>query len=192
MGELLKSHKKTSRMAVVISTNPKRGHQSAPRRTAHVAVKSDAKFFQAWSDPNQALKLFRAGVMDRVNMVKEGVPALYVNVLTTSMGIPKDKFYRTIGLMRPTVDRKVRESKRLNQDESERVLGIARLIGEAQSLVQESGESRDFDAARWLGVWLDQPLRALGGKSPGEYMDTADGRSLVSDLLAQQQSGAYA
>jgi hypothetical protein len=35
-------------------------------------------------------------------------------------------------------------------------------------------------------------LPALDGKAPGELMDTVDGRALVSDLLAQQQSGAYA
>jgi len=169
-----------------------RGKRSAARRTAHVAAKSDVTFIRTWSDPNQALKLFRAGVIDRVNIVKDGVPALYVNVLTERMGIPKDKFYRTIGLMRPTVDRKVRTSKLLNQDESERVMGIARLLGQAQSLVQESGGSEKFDGARWVAAWLDRPLPALGGKRPGEFMDTADGRTLVADLLAQQQSGAYA
>jgi putative toxin-antitoxin system antitoxin component (TIGR02293 family) len=169
-----------------------RGKRSAARRAAHVAAKSDVTLFRAWSDPNQALKLFRASVVERVNIVKDGVPALYVNVLTECMGIPKDKFYRTIGLMRPTVDRKVRASKLLNQDESERVMGVARLLGQAQSLVQESGGAEKFDGARWVAAWLDRPLPALGGKRPGEFMDTADGRTLVADLLAQQQSGAYA
>jgi putative toxin-antitoxin system antitoxin component (TIGR02293 family) len=90
------------------------------------------------------------------------------------------------------VDRKVRVNKRLNLDESERVMGIARLVGQAQSLVQESGGPPDFDPARWLADWLDRPLPALGGQRPAELMDTAEGRALVSDLLAQQQSGAYA
>jgi len=154
--------------------------------------KSESKILRAWSSHDQALKLFRASVVDRVNIVKDGVPALYVNVLTARMGMPKDKFYRTIGLMRPTIDRKVRASKLLNPDESERVMGIARLVGQAQSLVQDSAGSQDFDAARWVAAWLDRSLPALSGKRPGEFMDTADGRTLVADLLAQQQSGAYA
>jgi len=175
-----------------MSVAPRRGNQSVQRRASHVARKSDVKAFRAWSNHNQALKLFRTSVVDRVNIVKDGIPALYVNVLTECMGIPKDKFYRTIGLMRPTVDRKVRASKLLNQDESERVMGIARLVGQAQSLVQDSGGSEGFNAARWVAGWLDRPLAALGGKRPGEFMDTSDGRTLVADLLAQQQSGAYA
>jgi putative toxin-antitoxin system antitoxin component (TIGR02293 family) len=126
-----------------------------------------------------------------VKIIKTGLPAKYVKVLTSGMNMPIEKFYRTMGLARPTIDRKIRTSKLLNQDESERVMAIARLVGQAQSLVQESGVAANFDAARWVGDWLQNPLPALGGKCPGELMDTVDGRGLVSDLLAQQQSGAY-
>jgi putative toxin-antitoxin system antitoxin component (TIGR02293 family) len=140
---------------------------------------------------DHALKLFRTSPYDRVKIVKSGLPAKYVKVLTLCMNMPIERFYRTTGLARPTVDRKIRASKILNQDESERVMGIARLVGQAQNLVQESGGMLDFNAARWVGDWLQQPLPALGGKCPGELMDTVDGRALVSDLLAQQQSGAY-
>ena len=191
MNETVKPSKQAPRRASR-SVARAQGAQAAHPRATHVVPKSDDKSFQAWSNPDQALKLFRAGVVDRVSIVKDGVPALYVNVLTACMGMPKDRFYRTMGLMRPTVDRKVRTSKRLNQDESERVMGIARLIGLAQSLVQDSAGPEEFDAAKWVAAWLDRPLPALGGKRPGEFMDTADGRTLVADLLAQQQSGAYA
>ena len=115
-----------------------------------------------------------------------------MKVLSTRMHMPMERFYRTLGLARPTVDRKVRLAKRLNADESERVLGIARLVGQAQSLVKESGGPVKFDAATWVAAWLERPLPALGGKPPAAFMDTADGRTLVADLLAQEQSGAYA
>ena len=147
---------------------------------------------QIWSRRDRAINLYRASTVDRVNIVKQGVPASYLLVLTTCMAIPKEKLYRTIGLIRATVDRKARQQKVLNQDESERVVGIARLVGQAQSLVQESGGPENFDGAKWLAAWLDRPLPALDGRRPAEFMDTAEGRSLVSDLLAQQQSGAYA
>ncbi len=75
------------------------------------------------------------------------------------------------GLARPTVDRKIRSSKLLSQDESERVMGIARLVGQAQNLIEQSGGSADFDAGRWVGDWLQKTLPALDGKSPGERDD---------------------
>jgi uncharacterized protein (DUF2384 family) len=75
---------------------------------------------------------------------------------------------------------------------SERTRAIAGLVRQAESLVRDSGGSEDFNAARWVAAWLKQPLPALGGKCPGELMHTADGRTLVANLLAQQKSGAYA
>ena len=58
--------------------------------------------------------------------------------------------------------------------------------------MRESGGPAHFDCARWVMTWLGQPLPALGGRRPAELMGTAEGRALVSDLLAQQQSGACA
>lgn len=76
-------------------------------------------------------------------------------------------------------------------DESERLLGVATLMGQAQRIVEESGNPDSFDPATWTAKWLESPLPALGGKAPGEFLDTADGRELVSQLLLRQQSGAY-
>lgn len=65
------------------------------------------------------------------------------------------------------------------------------LIGQVQAIVAESGEPAGFDAAGWVADWIKTPQRALCGKRPDELLDTADGRQLVSDLIARQQSGAY-
>ena len=164
------------------------------RRGGSVALKRAERQRPAseWTKSDQAERLYHTSVVDRVSLVKAGVPASYVKVLSARMDMPMERFYLTLGLARPTVDRKVRESKRLNPDESERVLGIARLVGQAQALVKESGGPQKFDAARWVSGWLERPLPALGGRSPAEFMDTADGRMLVADLLSQEQSGAYA
>jgi putative toxin-antitoxin system antitoxin component (TIGR02293 family) len=146
----------------------------------------------AWRVREQPVNLYRSSVIDRMLLVKQGVPSRYLRVLATLMKVPVDRLYRTLGLVRPTVDRKMRLSRPLSADESERVLGLARLIGQAQNMVEESGGHGDFDAAMWVAKWLDGPLPALGGRTPAEFMGTADGRHCVADLLAQQQSGTYA
>jgi putative toxin-antitoxin system antitoxin component (TIGR02293 family) len=184
MNDVTKS-KSQPRKAPIIKASLK-GNAPPRLRGAH-----NRPIHRLWEQHDHALKLYRTSAYERVEIVKAGLPANYVKVLTVSMHMPLEKFYRTTGLARPTVDRKIRSSKRLSQDESERVLGIARLIGQAQNLVGQSGGAADFDAGRWVGDWLQKPLPALDGKSPGELMDTVDGRKLVSDLLAQQQSGAY-
>jgi hypothetical protein len=58
--------------------------------------------------------------------------------------------------------------------------------------VRRPGLREGFDASRWVGEWLERPLPALGGAKPAEYMDTMEGQELISRLLAQAQSGAYA
>ena len=130
--------------------------------------------------------------MERIALVREGVPAELVPVVAEEMAITRERLYRTIGVPRATMDRKIRARQRLNPDESERLLGIARLVGQAEQMVRESGEVEGFDAARWVADWLETPLPALDGNRPAALMDTAEGRRMVSDLLAQLQSAAYA
>ena len=135
---------------------------------------------------------YRANPLDRIAIIRGRVPATYVVALAQSMQIPKERLYSTLNLARATVDRKIQKRQRLSQDESERILAVVRLIGQVDTIVQESGNPAGFDAAKWVAEWLQRAHPALGGRTPGELLDTADGRGLVSDLLAQQQSGAYA
>ncbi|MBS0370578.1 MAG: DUF2384 domain-containing protein [Proteobacteria bacterium] len=79
----------------------------------------------------------------------------------------------------------------LSTDQSERVLGLERLIGQVAVMVGDSGDSTGFDAARWVGDWLEQPIPALGGAKPADYMDTIEGQELVSRLLVQSQAGVF-
>lgn len=135
---------------------------------------------------------YRADTLARIAIVKRGVPALFVATVTRCTGMPKESLYRTLGLARAAVDRKMRNQERLSQDESERLMSMVQIIAHAEKIVQESGEPEAFDAAKWFAAWVSEPHPALGGPTPGEFMDTAEGRTLVSNLLTQQQASAYA
>jgi putative toxin-antitoxin system antitoxin component (TIGR02293 family) len=128
----------------------------------------------------------------RILTIKHGVKADAFNRIARSMDRSKEQLGKTLGLSVTTVDRKAKAGEALSPEQSERLVGIARLIGQVQTMVEQSGNPEGFDAARWLGRWLDEPLPALGGERPGDLMDTAEGRGLVSNLLAMAQSGAYA
>ncbi|MFZ3141241.1 antitoxin Xre/MbcA/ParS toxin-binding domain-containing protein [Polaromonas sp.] len=80
----------------------------------------------------------------------------------------------------------------LSVDEKAQLDCLIELIGQVQAMVRESGAPAGFDPARWLGAWIGQPVPALGGRKPIEFLDTAEGRKAVSVLLSQMQSGAYA
>ncbi|WP_082517527.1 type II RES/Xre toxin-antitoxin system antitoxin [Variovorax sp. Root318D1] len=136
-------------------------------------------------------KFYEADPLEQVNIVKRGVNARMVDVLAASMQMPKEKLIGTLGLARATIQRKSSQQTALSSEESSRVMGVSKLIGQAQAMVEESGAPEDFDAATWVAQWLDQPLPALNGRRPGDLMDTAEGQAMVSQLLGRLQSGAY-
>lgn len=64
------------------------------------------------------------------------------------------------------------------------------LIRQAERMVQESGSPRG--STRPLG-WILGSTNPTGARwpAPRDFMDTDDGRTLVSQLLGRQQSSAY-
>jgi hypothetical protein len=74
------------------------------------------------------------------------------------------------------------------------LLGIESLVRQVQTMVEEGGhdEAAGFDAARWLGYWIRQPMPALGGRLPASYLHTLEGQKLVGKILAMATSGSYA
>ena len=91
-----------------------------------------------------------------------------------------------------TVNRRLNDTDQLLPADSDRVLCVARLVAQVQNVVDESGNPLGFDAAAWTSGWLNEPHPALGGISPLDLLDTMEGQALVSNTLAQIQSGAYA
>lgn len=179
-----------------MATKSKKGAKRKDQRGARSAGPSrDDRTAAPVESVNRLLplsSLYTRDAMERVRLVKEGVPAQLLVVLADDMAISREKLYATIGVARATADRKIREQTRLSLDESERALGLARLVGQVEQIVRESGSPEGFEAATWTAAWLDRPHAALGGVRPGTLMDTAEGRNIVSDLVAQMQSGAYA
>ncbi len=162
------------------------------RPATHGAFAKDALWGPLLSGKRSLGALHDLAPIARIALVRDGVPAEAVSVIAEDMSIARDKLYAMLGLARATIERKLRHAQRLGPDESERVIGIARLIGQVHQIVSESGDPSGFDAARWIAGWLNHPLPALDGRQPSAFMDTAEGREIVAGLIAQTQSAAYA
>lgn len=122
-----------------------------------------------------------------IAIVREGVPTRMLAVLAKDMQISRPQLLAWMDIPETAVKRK----NCLGACESEKILDLARLIGQIQKMVHESGEPQGFDAAMWLAHWLKGANPVLGGRAPGEYLDTAQGRAIVSQAIARMQSGAY-
>lgn len=136
--------------------------------------------------------IYRAAPLERIDLIKHGVGSLDVMALAQAMGTTQERLMATLGLPRTTVVRKAKSNALLSLEQGERVIGLAKLVGQVEAMVAQSGPMRDFNAAHWVNDWLDQPNPALGGRRPAELMDTVAGQEFVAGLLAQAQSGAYA
>lgn len=90
------------------------------------------------------------------------------------------------------MNRKLAAGTRLSASESERVVGLAQILDRVErSLAGSDAEAAGFRVGPWLGSWLDIPNAALGEHRPLSLLDTADGRTLVDDVLASMETGSY-
>jgi uncharacterized protein (DUF2384 family) len=65
------------------------------------------------------------------------------------------------------------------------------LIAQVRRLVEESGDISGFDPEAWTIDWLNASCPALGGRAPKEFVGTEAGRAVVTQRIAQMQSGAF-
>ena len=147
-------------------------------------------------DPSlaQALRQFaNLAVMDRIAMIRIGIPTSLVTTLAAALGLTKGQIAAGLGIPVSSVTRKLRARATLSAAESERVFGLVELIVTVEGWADTISASgpQGFRASRWLGTWLATPAPALGGLEPLSLLDTADGRGLVAELLGSQEVGAY-
>lgn len=135
---------------------------------------------------------YRAGRPEHIQLIKTGISALDAKRILAALGLPSGEAMRAVNLSSATVNRKAKARQALAPQESERVLGVAKLVGQVQAMVEESGNTDGFDAGTWVSHWLREPIPALDGQRPMDLLDTMEGQALVSETLARMQSGAYA
>jgi uncharacterized protein (DUF2384 family) len=92
-----------------------------------------------------------------------------------------------------TAEKKIAAGEVLSGSGGRAALGMAKLLGIAKEIVENSTapEAKGFDAAKWLGQWLERPQPSLGGRRPSDLLDTPTGLDVVTRLLGAIESGAY-
>ena len=156
---------------------------AARSKTAPVASKAERLSY---------LGVYYASPLERISLIKQGVPASDVKRLFADLHIAQGVGFKALNLPTATVNKKAKTGDLLSTEESERVIGLAKLVGQLEAMVEESGDRTGFDAHAWIARWLIEPLPAFGGARPLDLIDTMEGQGLVSSALAKLQSGAYA
>lgn len=137
------------------------------------------------------LSVYRASPLERIALIKKGIPAVEAKRLFVDLPIGQGVGFKALNLSTATVNKKAKQGDILSREESERVVGFAKLVGQLEAIIQESGDPAGFDARAWMARWLTEPLPAFGGARPADLIDTMEGQGLVSSVLAMLQSSSY-
>ena len=137
-------------------------------------------------------EIYRATPADRIRFIKSGIPAGKAKDLIAGLHLDQHVVLTALNLKTATINRKAKQNEMLSIEDGERIVGLAKLVGQVEAMVEDAGTADGFDATEWLSQWLREPLPSLGGVRPLDLLDTMEGQSLVSQALAQAQSGAYA
>ena len=115
--------------------------------------------------------------------IREGFPVAVLEKLASELDAPQKVVLLAIGIAPATLKRR-RESGHLNRAESDRVYRLTRLYQQAIQLFEgDSAMARE---------WLEQPAKALGGRTPMAYLETEAGADEVEDLIGRLEHGVIA
>ncbi len=131
--------------------------------------------------------------MQKVAIERQGVPGIFVKDLSRRMAVPTSRFFTILGVPKATAEKKAASGQLINGSAGVAAVGMIRLVGMAQDMASngQADGAADFDAAAWLGKWIELPQPALGGLKPAALMDTPTGVEMVSRVLGAIESGAY-
>lgn len=140
-----------------------------------------------------AERVARATPMETVEIERKGVSGRYLKDLAKQLGIATTRVFNIIDMPRATAASKAAKGEPVAGHSGQAALALTRLVALANMIVAESTapEADGFDAAKWLGTWIERPQPALGGRKPADLLDTPTGADIVTRLLGSVVSGAY-
>ncbi|WP_418320160.1 antitoxin Xre/MbcA/ParS toxin-binding domain-containing protein [Piscinibacter sakaiensis] len=140
-----------------------------------------------------AERVASATPMEMIELERRGIDAMFLQDLSVHMHIPAARMFDIVGISKAAVARKVAANERIAGAGGQAALGLARLLATTKETIENStaAEARDFDAARWLGQWIERPQPALGGRKPADLIGTPTGLKVVTQLIGAIDSGAY-
>ncbi|MFY7940048.1 MAG: antitoxin Xre/MbcA/ParS toxin-binding domain-containing protein [Burkholderiaceae bacterium] len=128
--------------------------------------------------------------MQLLEMERRGVSAKFLSDIAQRMNVSYSHLAEKVGIPKATAARKLAKDEPISGTAA---IALARLLAIANEIVEDStaAEAKKFDTAKWLGLWIERPQPALGGRKPSELLDTPTGVAMVTKVLGAIRSGAY-
>ena len=164
----------------------------APKGAVLAVAKRKPKAVASAKDKAPALSyitVYRASPLERIEMIRRGILASEAKRIFADLPVGQGAGFKALKLSTATVNKKAKHGDTLSPEESERIVGFAKLLGQLEAMIQDSGDPTNFDARAWMARWLTEPLPALGGTRPADLVDTT-WRAKTWFLLRSRRSRA--
>jgi len=131
--------------------------------------------------------------LEIMEIERRGVSGTFIKELSKRMQVPTSRIFTILGVAKATAEKKAAAGELVSGSGGRAAVGMIKLLGIAQEVLNSSTatEAKGFDAAKWLGQWIERPQPALGGLKPADLIDTPTGIDVVARLLGSIESGAY-
>ena len=163
-------------MPVARQSQDTQGDKQPVESLATQQMRSDLEVYET------LLGLHCANLAEAVRKVEAGLPYRALRRLQQHLAISLAQLAALIHMSERTLARR-RKTRRLSQEESDRLLRAARIFGRARDLFEG-----DLEAAR---RWAATPSPALGGATPLEFAGTEIGAREVENLIGRLEHGVF-
>ena len=119
---------------------------------------------------------------DFISVIRSGVPKKALDNLLYNTGITVPEISRIIRTSDRTL-RRYTASQKLNPEQSERVIELAKLYSRGEEVFNNMDTFKD---------WMNSNVIALGNKKPKEFLDTSIGIDLLMNELGKIEHGIFA
>lgn len=115
-------------------------------------------------------------------IVEDGIPARALKAFGAALRLPIPALAGLVLMSPRTLERRIADNATLEVEESERVVRIGRIYAKARDVLEDPTE---------VTHWLNEPVTALGGKTPLELSRTEPGARAVEQLLGRIEHGVF-
>jgi putative toxin-antitoxin system antitoxin component (TIGR02293 family) len=129
----------------------------------------------------QSIGIKSKNIDDLIEKIKKGLPVTSIEKLGKKLHVSDHMLSQIVNIPMRTLTRR-KQQGRLNAEESEKVLRIARLYDKALDV---------FEDEKSAEKWLKEAARGLGGNIPLEYAKTELGAREVERLLSRIEHGVF-
>jgi len=120
-------------------------------------------------------------LMEKMEVVENGISKESLESLKALAGLDYDQLARILNVARATLINK-KSPERFNTDLSDKIMSLADIFSYGFQVFEDKDRFR---------LWIRTPLKALGGKAPGDLLNTSFGREEVRNLIGRMEYGVY-